>query len=222
MVGGVIMKNKTVHHQIMKASNQVYNKSARQHKINSNAVLWSDPQTQYLRFAELIKYLDLGGTDKTILDVGCGNGEFYKFLNFMGFRGQYTGYDINDLLLKQARQQFSHINVQHVDILSDKISKRFDYVVMSGLFNLNMGQTSAWVHEFINKIFLLCKEVTVFNAITTQVNHNSEKMFYLDPAETFSFCIRHLSPRVTLAHHHLPYNYTMAIYKETKWVSINK
>jgi hypothetical protein len=46
-------------------------------------------------------------------------------------------------------------------------------------------------------------------------------MFYLDPAETFSFCARNLSPKVVLAHHHLPYNFTMAIYKGKDWKSIN-
>lgn len=208
------------HNNILKASNQVYNKSACRYKISSRAVLWDDPQRQYLRFAELIKYLSLDSADKTVLDVGCGNGEFYKFLNFMGFRGKYVGYDINTLLLKQARKRFSGIHVHRVDILTDKISKKFNYVVMSGLFNLNTGQTSPWVHEFLKRMFFLCKEVMVFNAITTQVNYRSDKIFYLDPSATFNFCTQHLSPRVTLAHHDLPYNYTMAVYKGNAWTSI--
>jgi len=207
------------HDQIIKASNQIYDESARR-KTGSSAVMWDDQQKQYLRFAEIIKYLDLENSNKTILDVGCGNGELYKFLNFMGFRGQYLGYDINTPLLKLARSRFPQIKVERKDILKDKVSKRFDYVVMSGLFNLNAGQTETWIYNFLKKMFMLSKEAVVFNAISTQVNYKSEEIFYLDPAKIFSFCTQHLSPRVVLAHHQLPYNYTMAVYKINHWSSI--
>lgn len=206
--------NIIVAHQI-----DIYNEVADKYGTSSKAVLWDDPQTQYLRFSELVKSLDLDDCRKTLLDVGCGNGELYKFLNFMGYRGQYVGYDINEKLLAQARSHFVDINVHNKNIMSEEIGRRFDYVVLSGLFNVNTGQSTAWVHAFLKKMFALCESVMVFNMISTHVNYRDEGMFYMNPAEVLTFCIENLSKRTTLAHHNLPYNYTVTVFKNESWNS---
>lgn len=197
----------------------IYNEVADKYGTSSKAVLWDDPQTQYLRFSELVKSLDFDDCRKTLLDVGCGNGELYKFLNFLGFRGQYVGYDINEKLLSQARSRFANIDVQNKDIMSEEMTQRFDYVVLSGLFNVNVGQSTAWVHDFLKKMFTLCEGVMVFNMISTHVTFREERMFYMNPAEVLTFCIENLSKRTTLAHHNLPYNYTVTVFKNESWNS---
>ena len=68
-----------------------YNTVAIEHGHSSRAVLLDDPQTQYFRFQELTKYLNLDDSSKSLIDIGCGNGELYKYLNFQGFRGHYVG-----------------------------------------------------------------------------------------------------------------------------------
>lgn len=200
----------------------IYNEVADKYGISSSAVLLDDPQTQYLRFSELVKSLDFEDGKKALLDVGCGNGELYKFLNFMGFRGQYVGYDINEKLLAQARSRFANIDVQRKDIMSEEIERRFDYVVLSGLFNVNTGQSTAWVYDFLKKMFALCEGVMVFNMISTHVTFRDDGMFYMNPAEALSFCIENLSKRTTLAHHNLPYNYTVTVFKNESWSSIRE
>ncbi len=181
------------HQKIVKNSNEIYDKSASEYGISSSAVLWDDQQTQYFRFAELIKNLDLNDPDKTILDVGCGNCELYKFLNLIGFRGHYTGYDINKKLIKQARQRFKNIDVHCIDIMTEESPDRFNYVLMSGLFNVNVGQSLEWVYAFLKKVYELCTEIMVFNGTSTYVNYTEEKMFYLNPVETLAFCLYSLN-----------------------------
>jgi SAM-dependent methyltransferase len=200
----------------------IYNKVADKHGTSSRAVLWDDPQTQYLRFSELVKCLDFNDDKKLLLDVGCGNGELYKFLNFQGFRGRYVGYDINEKLLTQARNRFAGIEVKNKDIMSEKIEQRFDYIVLSGLFNVNAGQSTAWVHGFLKSMFALCDGIMVFNMISTHVTFRNEQMFYMNPAEVLSFCIENLSRRTTLAHHNLPYNYTVTVFKNESWNSVRE
>lgn len=199
-----------------------YNSVAEKCGISSKSVLWDDPQTQYLRFYELVKHLDLNDSRKTLLDLGCGNGELYKFLNFLGYRGRYIGYDINEMLLAQARKRFQGIDVQCRDILVEDISQRFDRVVLSGLFNVNVGQNLDWVHAFLKKMYELSSEVIVFNLISTHVNFRNEEMFYVDPAEMLAFCIENLSKRTTLVHHSMPYNYTVAVFKDESWSSVRE
>lgn len=197
----------------------IYNKAADKHGTSSKAVLMDDPQTQYFRFSQLVKSLDFDDRRKTLLDIGCGNGELYKFLNFLGFRGQYVGYDINEKLLAQARSRFTNIDVHNKDIMSAEMTQHFDYVVLSGLFNVNVGQSTTWVHDFLKKMFSLCDGVMAFNMISTHVTFREETMFYMNPAEVLTFCIENLSKRTTLAHHNLPYNYTVTVFKDESWNS---
>lgn len=200
---------------IIEKSNELYDKSANEFGSSSSAVKWDKQETQYLRFSELVKNIDLQSSSKSILDVGCGNGELYKFLKLESFCGYYTGYDINDKLLKIARSRFKNIAFNNVDILSRKFSEKskFDYVLMSGVFNLNIGQREGWCFDFINKMYQLCSSICAFNAISTYVNYQEEHMFYLNPIKTINYCINNLSPRVELSHHKLPYNYTIIVYK---------
>jgi SAM-dependent methyltransferase len=200
----------------------IYNEAADKFGTSSRAVLLDDPQTQYLRFSELLGALDFNDANKTLLDVGCGNAELYKYLNFQGFRGRYVGYDINEKLLAQARNRFAGVDVQQRNIMSEEIPQRFDYVVLSGLFNVNVGQSAGWVQAFLKRMFELCDGIMVFNMISTHVTFRDERMFYMDPAEVLSFCIEHLSRRTSLAHHNLPYNYTVTVFRNESWASVRE
>ena len=207
---------------IVARSIALYDAAAEEHGISSRAVHWADQQTQYLRFAEIVRNLDLNNPHVTLLDVGCGNGELYKFLNFLGYRGRYTGYDINGKLLAQARARFAGIEVAEVDILRDAGERRFDYVVASGIFNVEVGQTVPWVQAFLERMFGLCTTSLVFNAISTHVSFRDTNMFYLDPAEMLGFCLTRLSKRTSILHHNLPYNYTVHVSKQDQWISVRE
>jgi len=214
------MKNN--YKKIIKKSNEIYDDVAKKYPGDGRAVLWNDPQSQYYRFYELVKNLDLNSTNKSILDIGCGNCELYKFLNFIGFRGTYTGYDINDKLLKQAKRRFKNINVYNIDILSQKKHSKFDYVLMSGLFNVDVGQDNDFIYSFIKLMFSYCRVAVIFNAISTHVNYRDKNLYYLDPAELLTYCIENITSRVTISHHNLPFNFTITLYKFPNWISINK
>lgn len=216
------MSDKIDQEEITRRSNQVYDLAASTSAEPNMAVKWGNPQTQYFRFAELVKYLDLNDPRKTLLDVGCGNGELLKFLNLSGYRGQYRGCDINAQLLEQARKRFPGAVFQRVDLLSvnKELSGRFDYVLMSGLFNTDCGQTVEWIHQMLAAMYETAEEVLIFNAVSTHVNTCESEMFYLNPSRLLEFCIENLSRRVTVAHHNLPFNFTVAVYRHEGWRSV--
>ena len=216
------MSDKVDWEEIARRSNEAFDLAASTAAEPNMAVKWGNPQTQYFRFSELVKYLDLNDPRKTLLDVGCGNGELVKFLNLAGYRGQYRGCDINAQLLEQARNRFPDAAFERVDLLNAdaKVSERFDYVVMSGLFNADCGQTVQWIHQMLMAMYEKAEEVLVFNAVSTHVNTREDGMFYLDPSRLLEFCIENLSRRVTVAHHNLRFNFTVAVYRHEGWRSV--
>lgn len=203
-----------------RVSNEQYNLSADKYGISNEAVKWGNQQSQYLRFYDLIKNIDLNDDRKALLDVGCGNCELYKFLNFIGYRGMYTGFDINNKLLEQAAIRFGAIDIHQKDIMSDKVTNKYDYVLMSGLFNLNVGQSIEWVLSFMERMFSLSRELMACNMISTYVNHMDSELFYMDPLEVLKYAITNLSKRVILSHHNLPYNFTITVFRNADWQSI--
>lgn len=205
------------HDAIIQRAREVYDESAAAFTEPNLAVKWGSRQSQYLRFAELIRYVDMNDPVKRTLEIGCGNGELLKFLNFMGYRGGYRGSDINPLLLDQARSRFPGVEFVQEDILKSPAIERYDYVLMSGLFNTNFGQTEQWIEQMVAAMFARTSAVLVFNAISTHVNSRSSDMFYVDPSVLLRFCIGNLSRRVVLAHHNVPYNFTVAVYRHDEW-----
>jgi SAM-dependent methyltransferase len=204
-----VMKNTEIKARMIK----IYDRAVKKHGISSSSVLWDNPRRQYFRFFDLVEFLDINRRDLSLLDIGCGNCELWKFLNLRGFRGRYIGIDINSKLLDQAKRRFRDIEVYEKDILSDQINDQYDYVVMSGIFNVNVGQPKEWVYNFLKKAFSLCKEAMSFNMISSYVNYRDKSMYYIDPAVLASFCIQKLSKRIILSHYSLLYNSTVTVFK---------
>lgn len=197
---------------IIDRSNEVYNDLALKHGISSSAVAMDNQETQYERFREIYRLFDTLLTN-SVLDVGCGNGEFLQFLLNMGWTGKYVGVDINDSLLDQARIRFPGFEFKKIDILNAKDSYRADYVIQSGIFNFDMGQTLEWVQEFVKMMYGRSDKAAIFNAISDHVETRYEGMFYLPVEKMFDYSVRNLSPKISINHHFLPFNYTMAIYR---------
>lgn len=188
----------------------------------SEAVHWNK-QTQYYRF-NLIKNHLPNDSDISILDVGCGNGEFLNYLNFSGHRGKYSGYDINKNFIDAAKKTYPQYtdSFHVVDILETPVKESFDYVILSGLFNSNYGQDETWIKSMLTKMFQLSNKKVIFNAISTYTSYRDEQMYYINPFEISDFIIQNLSPEIILEHGELPYNFQIIINKEGSWKPIFK
>jgi len=188
---------------------------------SNNAVHWSNQQTQYYRFEMVKKYIP-NDSSVSVLDIGCGNGEFFKYLNFSGFRGKYTGYDINSRFIDATKKIYSDNsdNFCVKDILEDEISEKFDYVVLSGLFNNNYGQDDVWIQKIVKKMYQLSNKKVIFNAISTYTNYKDKQMYYIDPLKISDYIIKNLSAELILEHALLPYNFQIVINKDEIWKSI--
>ena len=215
------------HSKFLTESNRLYDEAFDGGNDRFSRVKGSELYRQYYRFSELVHFMPGIETEKfSVLDVGCGNGELFHYLNFRGFSGRYDGVDINDKLLEDGRAQFSaetfpDVSFRNVDILSQPVEQA-DYVVLSGVFNIVVGQDDRFHEAMLTKMFEAARRAVVFNAVSTHVNFRNPQMFYIDPAQLIDFIARTLSKKFELRHHFLPHNYTVCIHRDVNWAGITE
>jgi SAM-dependent methyltransferase len=188
-------------------------------------VLCNDIQRQFFRFAEIATLIgDLHRPNLSICDIGCGNGEFLLYLNQRGFTGKYTGCDIHEGLIKEAKVRFPNENFEVLDIFKNEIQKH-DIIVISGVFNLDYTRGEdpkkmlAFIRDFLLRSALFANEKIIFNAISSYVGFQQKEFFYFDPKAAIEIASE-ISSKFELRHGFLPYNYTFSINIENgKWNS---
>lgn len=215
------------HKKLLNESNRLYDEAFAGGTDRFSRVKGSELYRQYYRFSELVHFMPGIETERfSVLDVGCGNGELFHYLNFRGFTGRYDGVDINENLLVDGRAQFPaeifpEVQFRNVDILSQDVEQA-DFVVLSGVFNIAVGQDDGFHEAMLVKMFAAARRAVVFNAVSSHVNFRNPQMYYIDPAKLIDFIARNLSKKFELRHHFLPHNYTVCIHRNSDWAGITE
>ena len=116
---------------------------------NSMGVHWSAYSTQQLRFQILSQIGDLNG--KSVLDVGCGVGDFYGYLNRKNLNFEYLGIDITPEMIIEAKKKYPDGSFELAEV-SD-IDTKFDYVFGSGVFTHRIDDYQKKYFDMIREMF---------------------------------------------------------------------
>jgi SAM-dependent methyltransferase len=174
------------------------------------ALHWNSRHTQEIRFVMLSLIDDLEG--RSVLDVGCGVGDLYGFLEQEKIKAKYAGWDISPEMIaaakkKHPRGDFALNNIQFLEKPA-----RFDYVLASGTMNVKISDHDRWVYEMIAVMFRTAGKGLGFNLLSNSSPEQDDTFYYADPERIFSYC-RSLTPYVTLRHDYLPGDFTVYLYK---------
>jgi SAM-dependent methyltransferase len=183
------------------------------HGATPAAVGWHDAGAQHLRFSRLARVLDdhPAGGPADVADWGCGYGALLAHLDARGAAiARYDGYDLSPDMLAAApadpRCRWIH---------GSELERDYDYVFVSGAFNVRLGTPEAgWaehVRATLRALHARTRRGLAFNLLTSWVDWRSDDLFYADPAEWFTFCRRELSRAVSLQHDYPLYEWTMIV-----------
>jgi SAM-dependent methyltransferase len=189
-----------------------YNRTFVKYGDDPRSVHWSNSDSQIIRFGALTEIADL--KKAKILDLGCGKGDLYRFLLKNGFRGDYTGVDINSKLISFAIQRYKKARFKMKDIEADGLKEKFDYVLISGIFNNRISDNKSFVRSLTRKAFALAKKGLAFNLTSDYVNFKGSRIFNYSPEKILEFCKTKLSRYVALRHDYLPFDFTVYVYKK--------
>jgi ubiquinone/menaquinone biosynthesis C-methylase UbiE len=185
-----------------------YNRRLEEHGPSARAVGWDSEASQWTRFSVAIRGADFNG--KTVMDIGCGLADFYRFLKSRGITvGQYIGADVNPRLLAIAQEKFPEAHFEKRNILLAPFSHQVcDVAVMNGVLNFRFQAVDNYEYakEMIERAFAACRELLIVDMLSSYLTPDyppEDFVFYYSPEEMFRFA-QTLTSYVSLSHDYPP------------------
>ena len=169
------------------------------------------PEGQRFRFEKLFEIADLDGA--SVLDLGSGLGAMYPPLRARFATARYHGVDVVPEMVACAAAKHPGASFQVANLLEDEVGARFDYVLMSAIFNNVMSDATSFLEALVERAWAHADRGLGFNFLSHHVNFSEDSMAYHDPARVLDFCIRRLSPRVRIEHHYQRCDVVVFVYR---------
>jgi len=136
----------------------------KRHGYHPNALRWSSREIQERRF-EILREAGLK-PGQSLLDVGCGFGDLAIWLEERGCPLDYTGLDITPELLEEGRRRHPRLRLLEGEIFDlDPAPRSFDWVMLSGALNDDLGDGGEHARRVIRRMFESCRLGIAFNLL---------------------------------------------------------
>ena len=148
---------------------------------------WSSKQEQDILFDALLSKWE---SNESILDVGCARADLFGFIkeHYPDDTITYKGIDYNPNILNIAKEKYPLVNVEALDLLSLDNEAEYDWVVGSGLFNVNEQEDlSAYTSNCIDKMYEKCKVGVAFNLNIGKAEDNNEMLISWNSSEWLAY-----------------------------------
>jgi SAM-dependent methyltransferase len=195
--------------------NEYYKDLYDRHGDSSKSLGWNKGN-QFLRFDQLTKDWDLNNS--SILDVGCGFGDFVSFLlekktsNF-----HYLGVDLSEDFIRKANTNHRSKKITFIkgDFLNTAINSEIDYAVASGTFNFKIEGLDGYeyIYNSMKKMFKLSKKAISIDFLSERVDYFHDHNFNSDPMKILEMAYS-LSKRVVLNNSIFPFEFAITIFKD--------
>jgi len=129
-----------------------------------HALYWSGKDIQEIRFQVLT---EVGIQDgDSVLDVGCGFGDFYAWIKQKGIAIDYTGVDLSPDLVAKGREIYPDIKLIVGELFDCRFSQAsFDWVILSGAMNEPLHDDASYAKKMITLMYDLCVKGVAFNML---------------------------------------------------------
>ena len=173
---------------------EFYDERCKPNAKSWEACHWRSRESQLDNFDMLLNIASIRPSD-TILDVGCGQGDFYQQTKLKGVTS-FTGIDVSPKMIWTCKRRFPAARWEVADLKD--VEGQWDWVFASGAFN-HVGQD---LGESITKMFSLAR-----NGIGLTV------LSWYDPTDG--------SKRADYLQNHDPVRALEVAFSLTRWVNMN-
>ena len=118
-----------------------YDAALAQHGPTPRGVDWKDEASQRLRHRQFLR-LVADDPDASVLDLGCGYGDFLDVLRAAGHRGRYVGCDLAPRMIAAAKALHGE-GADRAWYQGAEPPEPCDYAIASGVLNVRRGASEA-------------------------------------------------------------------------------
>ena len=187
----------------------LYNSHYKTYGATPEGLGWGIKDRTALRYQILASRWNLDGT--SILDVGCGFGDFYGFLiQKITKRLLYTGIDINPTFIHIAKERYPKGKFIVHDLVEDTSIKTYDYVFASGLFNDRIPKAKQRIIQFLKAINAHTNKGFAVNFLSDKVDYQLPHANHTNPAWALDLCYT-FSNNIVLRNDYMPFEFTIFV-----------
>jgi SAM-dependent methyltransferase len=200
---------------ILDAVSAYYSGKLAEHGPTPRGVDWKDAESQHLRHRQFLRLLG-DDPDASVLDVGCGYGDFLPFLRAAGHRGRYIGCDVAAPMVEAARTLHGE-GPDRTFVVGGAPEDAATYAVGSGILNVMRGSTpEAWavyVRDSIDTLHNAGRRGFGFNmlSLVSDPERRRPDLFYGDPARILADCIARYGRHVALLQDYGLWEFTVIV-----------
>jgi 2-polyprenyl-3-methyl-5-hydroxy-6-metoxy-1,4-benzoquinol methylase len=152
--------------------------------------------------------------DCSLLDVGCGFGDYFNYLKQRGIKNvKYNGIDLTDKIVNVAKEKNPLANVVQGNVLDLPDDKKFDYVVSVGVNGVKTGDNWDNLTSVLDKMWKLCKKGIAYNAVSNFASEQDEQIYFVSPIRVIEHVMNNLTYKVVFRHDYMPHDFTIYVYK---------
>lgn len=149
-----------------------------------------------------------------LLDYGCGLAYLHDHLKAHHPLVRYVGADAVPEFVASNRTRFPEATF-HQATRPDEVPGDFDWVVVSGVFNIDTGPGhEAFVRESLRALFERTRLTLAVDFMTTQVDFQQPTAYHADPFRMAAWCSEHLTRRWSLLADYMPYEYVLQMHAQ--------
>ena len=198
---------------ILSVVERYYSGRFAEHGATARGVDWNSPESQVLRFDQLLRVAEREARRFSLNDFGCGYGALVPYLRRRGLDVEYRGFDLSASMLEYARREYPDVTF----VETERELERAGYTVASGIFNVKMDVPADDWREYVittlGTIARLSANGFAFNMLTSYSDADKmrEDLYYGDPRFFFDHCKREYSRDVALLHDYGLYEFTTIV-----------
>jgi hypothetical protein len=197
----------------------------RRHGDDPRSLSSRDEKTQQERFHRIAKLFTGATGSFRVHEIGCGLGHFGDFLREHHPKAEYSGSDIVEPFVERCRERHPGREFQLRDVAAEPCADRYEYLTLSGTFNVRLaaepGEWAAFIERMLLSMWVMCTRGIAVTFLTTY--HDADRadpaLHYQSEKQILDFATSKLSRHVELDMAGPLYEYTLRIYRP-EWVRL--
>ncbi|WP_431204251.1 class I SAM-dependent methyltransferase [Bradyrhizobium betae] len=181
----------------------------------ARGVDWNGIESHQIRHRQFLRLIE-DDRDGSIIDLGCGFGDFLKFLRSTGHRGHFMGYDVAPSMIDAARKLHGedHDRSWHVGASPEAAA---DFAIASGVFNVrgDVGDDIwlGYIRETVDVLARAGRKGFGFNvlSLSSDPDRRRPNLYYADPTLMLGYCLSRYGRSVALLQDYGLYEFTVLV-----------